>query len=235
MGRATKRKKPQFDFVVKPRTKGQAKYIDSIKSNAVTLCSGFAGTGKTLIAIGIAMQLFLDKESNYQKIFVVRPAVPACGEQIGFLPGGLGDKMRPLIEPVLDNLRFFIRDESYLSSLLEPTSSYGSPPIEVIPMAFLRGRTFNNCVVVFDEAQNASPQQMKLFLTRIGRNCKVIIEGDVTQSDRYKNREDNGLYDAIKRLNGCENVGVIALNTEDIQRSDIIGPILERYADVDGI
>ena len=119
--------------------------------------------------------------------------------------------------------------------LLEPSSANGSPAIEVIPMGYLRGRTFNGCVVVFDEAQNASPQQMKLFLTRIGKNCKVIIEGDVTQSDKYRKREENGLCDAIQRLEDCPNVGIIALEVQDIQRSKVIGPILERYRDVDGI
>lgn len=240
MGRISKktnrsRAKPRHRFDVKPKTKGQREYVKSIEDNVITLCSGFAGTGKTLIAIGMAMKLYFEKDNNYSKIFVVRPAVEACGEQIGFLPGGLNDKMKPLVQPIMDNLRFFVSDEGYIGSLLESTSSHGAPAIEVIPMAYLRGRTFNNCIVVFDEAQNASPQQMKLFLTRIGKNCKVIIEGDVTQSDRYKNREHNGLYDAIKRLKGCVNVGIVALNTEDIQRSEIIAPILERYVDVDGI
>ena len=105
----------------------------------------------------------------------------------------------------------------------------------IIPMAFLRGRTFNNCVVVFDEAQNSTPAQMKLFLTRIGEGSKVIIEGDVTQSDAFKKREHNGLFDAMKRLHGVPNVGVVCLEAQDIQRSSIIAPILERYQDVDGI
>jgi phosphate starvation-inducible PhoH-like protein len=235
VGRVTKKTKARHQFEVKPRTNGQRKYIESIESNVVTLCSGYAGTGKTLIAIGMAMKLYQKKESKFSKIFVVRPAVEACGEQIGFLPGGLSDKMRPLIQPIVDNLRFFVHDEGYISSLLEPTSSYGAPVVEVIPMGYLRGRTFNNCIVVFDEAQNASPQQMKLFLTRIGKNCKVIIEGDVTQSDRFKQRKHNGLFDAIRRLEGCPNVGIVALEVKDIQRSPIIGPILERYTDVDGI
>jgi phosphate starvation-inducible PhoH-like protein len=226
--------KARHKFDVKPKTAGQRRYIESIENNTVTLCSGFAGTGKTLIAIGMAMRLYQDSESNYSKVIVVRPAVEACGEQIGFLPGGLSDKMRPLIQPVVDNLRYFVHDEGRISSLLEPTSS-NPPAIEVIPMAYLRGRTFNNCVVVFDEAQNASPSQVKLFLTRIGKNCKVIIEGDVTQSDRYKDRKSNGLSDAIKRLDGCENVGVVLLEAADIQRSKIIAPILERYEDVDGL
>ncbi len=233
---STKKKaKARHKFAVVAKTPGQKAYIQSIKDNVVTLCSGFAGTGKTLIAIGMAMHLVQDPETDYSKIVVVRPAVEACGEQIGFLPGGLADKMKPLIQPIMDNLRFFISDEGHIGQLLEPSSGHGAPLIEVIPMAYLRGRTFNNCVVVFDEAQNASPSQMKLFLTRIGKNCKVIIEGDVTQSDKYKRREENGLADAIGRLQDCENVGISILEARDIQRSKIIGPILERYSDVGGI
>lgn len=233
---SSKRKtKERHKFLVTPKTEGQRVYIDSIRKNVVTLCSGFAGTGKTMLAIGMAMNFVQDQDSNYSKIIVVRPAVEACGEQIGFLPGGLADKMKPLIQPVMDNLRFFISDEGHINNLMEPSPGYGTPLIEVIPMAYLRGRTFNNCIVVFDEAQNASPSQMKLFLTRIGKNCKVIIEGDVTQSDKYRKREDNGLADAIKRLDGCANVGIVTLEAVDIQRSAIIAPILKRYSDVDGI
>jgi len=230
-----KKTKERHKFDVHPKSEGQCKYVESIRNNVVTLCSGFAGTGKTLIAIGMAMNLVQNADNSFQKIVVVRPAIEACGEQIGFLPGGLADKMKPLIQPIVDNLRFFISDESYLNGLFEPSVGRGAPLIEVIPMAYLRGRTFNNCVVVFDEAQNASPSQMKLFLTRIGKNCKVVIEGDITQSDKYKRRDENGLADGIKRLQGCENVGVAILETTDIQRSEILGAILERYTDVDGI
>lgn len=233
MGR-TRKPKLRYKFIVKGKTPGQKQYIQSIQSNTVTLCSGFAGTGKTLIAIGMAMHLTQETD-EFSKVIVVRPAIEACGEKIGFLPGGLGDKMRPLIQPIMDNLRVFTTDEGYISTLLEPTHQNGAPFIEVIPMAYLRGRNFNNCVVVFDEAQNSTPAQMKLFLTRIGENCKVIVEGDVTQSDRFSHREDNGLYDAIQRLRGCPEVGVVALEAKDIQRSSVIAPILERYKEVDGI
>lgn len=232
---APKRKtKERHKFDVKPKSIGQRKYVDSIESNVITLCSGWAGTGKTLIAIGMAMKLVQDPETKYVKVIVVRPAVEACGEHIGFLPGGLSDKMKPLIQPIVDNLRFFISDESYLQNLLEP-NLHSAPMVEVIPMAYLRGRTFNNCVVVFDEAQNSTPSQVKLFLTRIGKNCKVIIEGDVTQSDKFSDRSQNGLFDAIRRLEGVDNVGICLLEASDIQRSSIIGPILEKYEDVDGI
>lgn len=231
----TRKTKSRHLFKVTGKSEGQKKYIESIKNNVVTLCSGYAGTGKTLIAIGMALSLVQSPNSEYSKVVVVRPAIEACGEKIGYLPGGIQDKMRPLIQPIIDNLRVFLKDEGAIAKLLEPTVSHGAPLIEVIPMAFLRGRTFNSCVVVFDEAQNATPAQMKLFLTRIGNNCKVIIEGDVTQSDTFKQREHNGLFDAMTRLHNCPNVGVCCLEAKDIQRSPIIAPILERYQDVDGI
>jgi phosphate starvation-inducible PhoH-like protein len=182
----------------------------------------------------MALSLVQSESTSYAKIVVIRPAVEACGEKIGFLPGGVADKMRPLIQPIVDNLRVFIKDEGYIMGLLEPGPK-GPPLIEVIPMAYLRGRTFNNCVVVFDEAQNSTPQQMKLFLTRIGEGSKVIIEGDVTQSDIDRDMTKNGLFDAIKRLDGLKNVGISLLEAKDIQRSPIIGPILKRYEDVGGL
>ena len=227
MARKQPKTKQRHIFKVRPKTLGQQKYIDSINNNVVTLCSGYAGTGKTLIAIGMALS-FIQNSKQYSKVVIVRPAVEACGEKIGYLPGGIQDKMRPLIQPIMDNLRFFIKDEGYMTGLLEPNTIHGAPLIEVIPMAYLRGRTFNNCVIVSDEAQNASPQQMKLFLTRIGKNCKVIIEGDVTQSDMFRNRDDNGLMDAMKRLVNVPNVGIVCLDASDIQRSPVNARILER-------
>tara|TARA_R100001244_G_scaffold129809_1_gene101483 strand:- start:870 stop:1382 length:513 start_codon:yes stop_codon:yes gene_type:complete len=166
----------------------------------------------------------LAAEKDYGRIIIVRPAIEACGEKLGYLPGDANDKMRPFLEPIMDNLRFFITDEGYISTLLE------TGIISVSPMAFMRGRTYNNCIVVFDEAQNATRKQMKLFLTRIGKNCKVIIEGDVTQSDiEGQNKSDNGLYDAMQRLDDCPNVGVVKLGYKDIQRSVIVADVLERY------
>lgn len=218
---------------VTPKTEGQKVFLDSIRDNTITFCSGFAGTGKSLLSIWTAMELIQAESENYHRIYIVRPALEACGEKIGFLPGGANDKMRPYIQPIVDNLRVFIKDEGYISRLLEPTMM-GPPQIEVIPMSFMRGRTFNNCVVIFDEAQNATPAQMKMFLTRIGTSCKVIVEGDVTQSDAFRNRSDNGLFDAMRRLRGIASIGICTLEASDIQRSDIIAPILERYKDIDG-
>ena len=218
-----KRNKPRHNFEIKPKTPAQRRYLDSIETNLVTLCSGPAGSGKTLMAIGSAMRLYHANEI-YGRIIIVRPAIEACGESLGYLPGDADDKMRPFIEPILDNLRYFITDEGYITSLLETKT------IQVSPMAFMRGRTYNNCIVIFDEAQNATRKQMKLFLTRIGKNCKVIIEGDVTQSDIFgQAQEENGLYDAMKRLTRCPDIGVVKLTKQDIQRSRVVANILKRY------
>lgn len=218
-----KRNKPRHNFNVKAKTLGQQKYIDSIENNTVTLCSGPAGSGKTLIATGMAMK-YLQNGQNINRILIVRPAIEACGESLGYLPGDLDDKMRPFAEPIFDNLRFFIKDEGYISGLL------AEKRIQISPMSHMRGRTFNNCVVIFDEAQNATCEQMKLFLTRLGYNCKAIVEGDVTQSDIPGMRDtNNGLADAMKRLARCPSVGVIKLAVKDICRSKIVGDILKRY------
>lgn len=198
------------------------------------LTNNFIVTHNTLLAIGMALQLAYDKDTPYVKVIVVRPAIEACGESIGYLPGDMNDKMRPLIQPIIDNLRVFVKDEGEITRLTDGGGAM-APLIEVVPMSYLRGRTFNNCVIVFDEAQNATPAQMKLFLTRIGEGCKVVIEGDVTQSDRYEKHTQNGLFDAIRRLEGCKDVGVVTLEIGDIQRNPIIGKILERYKDIGGI
>lgn len=207
-----------------PATPNQREYITSIKQNEITICRGLAGTGKTLIAIHAAVELY--ESGQHDRIVVVRPAIEACGEKIGFLPGGIGDKMRPLVAPIVDNLRVFIRDEGYITSLMG--SGEGSV-IEVIPLAFMRGRTLNNCVVILDEAQNTTPEQMKLFLTRAGRNCKMIIEGDPTQSDlQFK----NGLNDIVDRhIHTIDGIGLVELGAEDIVRSAVIARILEKYED----
>lgn len=218
-----KRNKPRHNFEVKAKTPGQEKYIQSIEDNIVTLCSGPAGSGKTLIATGMAMKR-LNENEGCRRIIIVRPAIEACGESLGYLPGDLDDKMRPFAEPIFDNLRFFVKDEGFISTLIE------TKQILISPMSHMRGRTFNDCVVIFDEAQNATKEQMKMFLTRIGYNCRAIVEGDVTQSDIPGERqEDNGLFDAMKRLTRCPGVGVIKLADKDICRSKIVADILKRY------
>ena len=220
MSNRRKRHKPRNTFKIVPQTDGQRAYLQSINDNIITFCDGKAGTGKTLLAVGMAMKLFMSEEYNH--IVVVRPAVEACGENLGFLPGSFEDKMRPYIQPIIDNLRFFIKDEGYLSSLFAP--DFGV--IEVSPIAYLRGRTFNNSIIIFDEAQNSTPAQMKLFVTRIGENCKVIVEGDADQSDI---NVANGLADAMKRLCGVDRIGCVTMGIKDVVRSKIVADILEKY------
>jgi phosphate starvation-inducible protein PhoH and related proteins len=204
-----------------PATANQREYVDSIRDNEITICNGLAGTGKTLIAIHAAVELL--EKGLYERIIIVRPAVEACGEKIGFLPGGINDKMKPLVAPIIDNLRVFIKDEGYITALMAPEEMR----VEVIPLAFMRGRTLNNCVAILDEAQNTSPEQMKLFLTRIGHNCKAIIEGDESQSDLDIK---NGLEDIIDRdMDSIEGIGYVELGHKDIMRSGIVSKILSKY------
>lgn len=222
-----KRNKPRHNFNIEPKTPRQAKLIESIQNNTVTFCNGLAGSGKTLISIGLALKLY-HSDPQYERIIVVRPAIEACGEKIGYLPGDINDKMKPLIQPIVDNLRFFLKDSGYISFLLGEEG-----PIEVIPMGYLRGRTLNNCIVIFDEAQNANWKQMKLFLTRLGHNCKAIVEGDATQSDLpFKERESgNGLSLAIQKLRGLQDIGIVRLEAKDVVRSEIVARILRRLGE----
>lgn len=165
------------------------------------------------------------EEGLIERIIIVRPAVEACGEKIGFLPGGINDKMKPLVAPIVDNLRVFIKDEGYISGIMNPEEG----KLEVIPLAFMRGRTMNNCVVILDEAQNTTVQQMKLFLTRIGNNCKAIINGDSTQSDIDCK---NGLDDIIDRgLDRIDGIGIVEFGRNDVMRSKIVSKVLELYKD----
>ena len=226
MKKAPKRRnKPRHDFSVTGKTEGQKTYIRSIIENEVTICDGPAGTGKSFCAIALAIQLY--HSGDYPKIIIVRPALEACNEKLGYLPGGINEKMRPLIQPIIDNLRVCIKDEGYISTLL-PKDGLLSP-IEIRTLSYMRGTNFIDCVVIFDEAQNATPAQMKLFLTRIGNNCKVVVEGDMTQSDISPRCEDNGLYDAVHRLRDVEGIGIVKLERSDVVRSKIVGRILERY------
>ena len=222
-GPAKKRNKERNGFFVEPKTDGQKDYIDSILNNDLTICDGSPGTGKTVLAVGMALKL-LQSHEEYKKIIIVRPALEADGEKLGYLPGGISDKMRPLVQPIVDALRVFISDEGYLNTLL-PSDSHTSI-IEIRTLAFMRGTNFHDCVVIFDEAQNSTPGQMKLFLTRIGRNCKVIVEGDVEQSDIHG---DNGLEDAMDRLENVEGIGLIELGHKDIVRSYLVSKIMKRY------
>lgn len=204
---------------IEPKSEGQQLYWDSIMANKLTICDGPAGCGKTLLAAAAAIKLLKDK-SNYDHIIIVRPAVTACNEKLGYLPGSLEDKMEPFTMPVLYSLSKVVGKEHF--HLLTRGEM-----IKVIPLAYMRGLTLDNCIVIFDEAQNSTPEQMKMFLTRLGENCKVIVEGDEEQSDI---NGLNGLSDSIDKLEELDNVGIIQMERSDVVRSKFVVDVLERYS-----
>jgi phosphate starvation-inducible PhoH-like protein len=206
---------------IEAKSDGQDDYLDSIENNKLTVCSGPAGTGKTLIAVATAVKM-LREGTDYDHIVIVRPAVTACDEKLGYLPGDMDAKMGPFMLPVLYNLSKVVGKE-YFSLLIR------NEIIKIIPLAYMRGLTLDNCVTILDEAQNTTPEQMKMFLTRIGEDCKVIVEGDEDQTDI---RTANGLADIMARLKDMDDVGVIRLDKEDIVRSDFVANIVERYQEL---
>jgi len=199
-----------------PRTTGQRKYIQSIRNNKVTLCTGPAGTGKTIIATAMALKYV--KEGIYNNIFIVRPTIVACNEKIGFLPGPIDDKMGPFVLPFMYSLNKLLKPDEY--------NQFVKKRVRIIPLAFMRGLTLDNCIIILDEAQNTLPEQMKMFLTRLGEHCKAIVEGDEDQTDI---RSKNGLTDGIERFHNMEDIGIIEMDNRDILRSEFVARILDRY------
>jgi phosphate starvation-inducible PhoH-like protein len=210
-------KKPKEKFL----TKNQEEYWKILGDNQITLCFGPAGVGKSYIAMKRAVDLLWDESNKYEKIIIVRPAVEA-EEKLGSLPGGLEEKLDPYIYPsyyLLNKIigkeaRERLKDEGY---------------IEVAALAYMRGWNVDNTILVFEEAQNATPAQIKLLLTRIGFNSKFFLSGDLEQSDKFKDKTKSGLYDAKKRLEGVRGIGVFEFGSGDIVRNPIISEILQRY------
>lgn len=198
-------------------TEAQEAYLNSIDNNIITFAVGPAGTGKTFIAGAYAAQLL--KDGKIDRIIITRPGVEA-GESFGFLPGELEEKYLPYIEPFKDVL-----DERLGKS--QVTYFLAHKVIIASPLGFMRGKSFKNCMIILDEAQNATPTQMKLFLTRIGENCKVVVDGDISQKDISGT---SGLADAIDRLRKIGSVGVVEFGIEDIVRSGICKDIIKAYA-----
>lgn len=210
---------------VKPRNPHQEQYLQTIESNIITVSSGPAGSGKTYLAVYEALKHHWSKE--IKRIIISRPAVEA-GEKLGFLPGGLEDKVDPYMRPIYDALYDIIG-----IPLTQEKLQRGY--IEIAPLAFMRGRTFNNCFIILDEAQNATYEQLKMAVTRVGEGCKMVINGDPNQTDLPRHTQ-NGLGRLVEVVRGIENIGVIEFNRDDIVRSKVVTDLVtafERYEEDD--
>ncbi len=203
---------------VRPRTPGQAEYVQAISQYDLIMCVGPAGTGKTYLAVAMAVSAL--KQERIRKIVLVRPAVEA-GESLGFLPGDLQAKINPYLRPLLDALREMM-DYDQIRRLTE------QDVIEMIPLAYMRGRTLNDAFIILDEAQNTTVAQMKMFLTRMGMNSKIVVSGDVTQIDLPPHVR-SGLIDAQGRLRGINGVGEVRMTGRDIVRHRLVQEIVRAY------
>ena len=203
---------------IKSKTVGQKKYVDLMKKNTITFGVGPAGTGKTYLAVAIAVNAY--KSKQVEKIILTRPAVEA-GEKLGFLPGDLQEKVNPYLRPLYDALQEMLGVETYAKMMERGT-------IEIAPLAYMRGRTLNNAYVILDEAQNTTREQIKMFLTRLGENSKMVITGDLTQIDLPKGLV-SGLKHAIRILKDIDDIGIIRLNERDVVRHPLVQKIVKAY------
>lgn len=199
-------------------TEEQKKVFQSMKENTLTFITGPAGTGKTFISVSQALHEYA--KNNYKKIIITRPAVEAHGERLGFLPGDACDKLAPYMMPVMDVMETKM-EPGFINTMVKKNE------LITIPLAFQRGLTFKDAFIIFDEAQNTTRDQMRMFLTRIGENCKVVVSGDLRQQDRVGGI--NGLHHAISILEGVKNVGIVNLTEKSIVRSELVADIEFRY------
>jgi phosphate starvation-inducible PhoH-like protein len=226
-GKIIKTKKEQICSIIKKKTKqkflteSQKEYYEKLNSNQITICSGPAGVGKSFIAMKCAIDLLSDPENSYEKIIIVRPAVEA-EEKLGSLPGNVEEKLDPYIFPSYYLLNKIIGKETR-EKLKEIEA------VEIFALAYMRGMNIDNSILIFEEAQNSTPSQMKLLLTRIGFNSKFFISGDLEQFDRHKDKTHTGLWDAMKKFRDLQSIGVHEFGENDIVRNPLITQILKRY------
>ncbi len=205
---------------LRPRTDGQSRYVRAMRENDMTLCIGPAGTGKTYLAVGMAVSML--RAGQVKKIVLVRPAVEA-GERLGFLPGDIVAKVNPYLRPLFDSL----------NDMMEPDAVkryMDNDIIEVVPLAYMRGRTLNSAVIILDEGQNTTVPQMMMFLTRMGEGSKIIVTGDVTQVDLPRPTR-SGLIDAAHRLRDVDGIALVYLDENDIVRHPLVQRVLRAYED----
>jgi phosphate starvation-inducible PhoH-like protein len=203
---------------IKPKTVNQQKLVDAVKENDLVFALGPAGTGKTYISVALAVRAL--KNKSVKKIIITRPAVEA-GENLGFLPGDLKEKIDPYLRPIYDGLNDMIPFEK-LRYYMEREI------IEIAPLAYMRGRTLNNAFILLDEAQNTTPMQMKMFLTRMGPDSKMIVTGDASQID-LPSKQSSGLKEAIRILRDVRGIGMVELNEKDVVRHRLVRDIIEAY------
>jgi len=201
-----------------PRSENQKKYFDFLQKKDIVFAIGPAGTGKTFIAVAKAVAAL--QEGKVKKIILSRPAVEA-GEKLGFLPGDLKEKVDPFLRPIYDALYEMLPYDQVEKKILNNT-------IEIAPIAFMRGRTLEDCFIILDEAQNTTKTQIKMFLTRLGKNSQMVIVGDITQIDLIS-KEESGLIDALKKLNSIIEIGSIKLNEKDVVRHELVQKIIHMY------
>jgi len=205
---------------LKPRTPNQERYLEAIRTNDLVFGIGPAGTGKTYLAVAAAVHLL--KTGRVRRLLLARPAVEA-GEKLGFLPGDLREKVNPYLRPLFDALNDMM-DYSTVARFMQ------SDVVEVVPLAFMRGRTLNNAVIILDEAQNTTRGQMLMFLTRMGQGSKMIVTGDVTQID-LPDPTESGLIDAARKLNRTKGVGFVQFEKTDVVRHDLVQRVIEAYGE----
>lgn len=204
--------------LIYPKTPHQKELADALRNEKIIFASGVAGTGKTYLSVAFAVDQF--KKEKIKKIILTRPAVEA-GESLGFLPGDMQEKVDPYLRPLYDALNEMLGAET-VEKLRE------KEVIEIAPLAFMRGRTLNDAIVILDEAQNTTRAQMKMFLTRMGKNCRMIINGDVSQIDLIK-KADSGLIDACNILQGIDGIAMVYFDQTDVVRNPLVQKIIERY------